>query len=339
MFFMIALVMAMWFLWMSDGGADDGRRPFRGKPESEWIKNLKYSDDEQVKEWRGYGEEGVQVLLRGLQRTDRPIERAYRNYWRRMPYWISRWLPEPKSDSTRERRMILASLLSSLGNDAKAATPIMAKILKNDEADGVRQIAIGFFTSSEDDQCPLNQMPAKEKQALLPAFIRAMEIEGLRNNAAIALRFYPEESKAVSPVLRKALQDFNPAVRLLSAEALGRVDPAAAKKADALSIVIEISKNPDDQIAFRAVEALKYFPGEPERAVRALIESLASTNSLVACQAVWSLEWAPKEYRSSAQKVIPALRDAAERNAQVGGYAKAALQQWEPSAKPKPKAH
>src|SRR5690349_21720240 len=58
---------------------------FRGKAESEWIKNLKYLDDEQVKEWRGYGEEGVQVLIRGLKNANRPRERMYRQFNRALP--------------------------------------------------------------------------------------------------------------------------------------------------------------------------------------------------------------------------------------------------------------
>jgi len=62
---------------------------FRGKPESEWIKNLKYGDDQQVKEWQAYGEEGVQVLIRGLERANHPGERAYRRVNVRLPTFLS----------------------------------------------------------------------------------------------------------------------------------------------------------------------------------------------------------------------------------------------------------
>ena len=298
------------------------------KLESEWIKNLKYSDDEQLKEWRTYGEEGVQVLIRGMERANRPTERAYRQFSRQMPYWVSRWLPATKLDATRSTRMTIASLLSSLGSDAKSATPIMVRMLNDDEDDSVRQIVITFFTYTEDAKCPLNQMPAKEKRALLPAFLRSMQISQLRNNAAIALRFYPEESKIVAPVLVKALQDSDPAVRLLAAEALGAVAPSAAKQADTLSVVIEIAKLPDDQIVSRAVAALGDFPDAPEPAVRALIEALVSTNTLVACQSVWSLQSAPKEYKQFSGSIIPALQKAAERKDNVRGYARSALTQW-----------
>src|SRR3954469_19153663 len=58
---------------------------FNGQRESDWIKNLKYLDDNQVAEWRTYGEVGVQVLVRGLQRADHPGQRAYRTYFKLVP--------------------------------------------------------------------------------------------------------------------------------------------------------------------------------------------------------------------------------------------------------------
>jgi len=140
--------------WFSGATFRNSDPAFRGKPESEWVKNLKYWDDEQVKEWRGYGEEGVQVLIRGLQHAAHPGERT--------------------------TRLCLVSLLSSLGNDAKSATPIMIWTLVHDEDDEVRQSTIRFFTSSEDEKkCLLNQLPAAQKRELLPALIRSLQNSAL----------------------------------------------------------------------------------------------------------------------------------------------------------------
>jgi len=116
---------------------------FRGKAESQWIKNLKYNDSDQVKEWQGYGEEGIQVLIRGLEMANPPGERAYRKFNRRLPAFLRRWLPAPKPDATRSTRMCLVSLLWSLSNDAKPATEVMVWSVRYDEDDGVRQSAIG----------------------------------------------------------------------------------------------------------------------------------------------------------------------------------------------------
>src|SRR6266536_1984566 len=294
---------------------------FRGKHESEWVKHLKYSDDEQVKEWRGYGEEGVQVLIRALEGAAHPGERAYRRYSRLLPAWLRRWLPAPKPDSTQTTRECLVSLLCSLVNDAKSAAPVMIRTARNDEVNSVRQSAIGYFISSAGENCLLNQLPANQKQALLPSLISAMQDAGLRHNAAIALKFYPEQREVVAPVLVKALQDPQPHVRLCAAEALNRVAPSLAKKAGATSMLAAIAKDPDDQVASKAVAALGHPGSQPDLAVPALVECLHSTNTLVGCEAVWALEWAPKEFSAYSETIIPALRIAAKRKDSVGRYA------------------
>jgi hypothetical protein len=126
-------------------------------------------------------------------------------------------------DLTRSTRMNVVDLLSRLSKDAKQATPAMVRALR-DEDHSMRQIAITFFTWGEDENCLLNQMEPGAKRDVLPEFIRAMQDPNadLRNNAAIALRYYPEEAKVVVPILTKALQDPVPKVRQLAADALKR---------------------------------------------------------------------------------------------------------------------
>lgn len=322
--------LALWFSGVTAGSHDP---LFRSKPESEWIKHLKYSDDEQVKEWRGYGEEGVQVLIRGLERATHPGQRAYRRINRLLPALLKQWLPAPKPDSTQVTRECLVSLLRSLGNDAKSAVPVMIRTARSDEATGVRQSAIGYFISSAGENCLLNQLPAKQKQALLPALMRAMQDATLRHNAAIALKFYPEQREVVAPVLVKALQDPQPQVRVCAAEALNRVAPDFAKKVGATSMLVTIAKDPDDQLASKAVAALGHSGSQPELAVPALVECLQSTNTLIGCEAVWALEWAPHEFSAYSETIVPALRIAAQRKDSVGRYAIAALSKW--NSKPK----
>ena len=177
------------------------------------------------------------------------------------------------------------------------------------------------------------QLPAKEKKKLLPLFIRSLEDGGWswnpRNNAALALRYYPEDASAITPSLVKALQDPEPHVRLQSAQTLNRVNPDAAKKAGAVSVLTNLLRNPDDQIASRAAAVLRQFQNEADIAVAALIEALQSTNSNVGCNAVWSLESAFPEY---ADRIIPELKKAAERKDNVGGYARSALKKFESKA-------
>jgi hypothetical protein len=322
-------------LWIGHLTLPHSTPMFRGKPESEWIKNLKYWDDDQVKEWRGYGEDGVQVLIRGLKNANHPGERAYRRLHRALPSFLWRWLPDPKDDSTRVTRQCVVCLLASLNKDARSATPVLIWTVRKDENDSVRQSAINYFNSSEDENCILNKLPPEQKLALLPALLKAVQNPGnwgLRNNAAVSLRWFPEKRDVVAPVLVKALQDPQPQVRILAVEALNRVAPDVAAKAGTTAVLVPITKHPDDQIAHRAVQVLGQAGSEPAAAVPAIIDCLQSTNNLVACQAVWALNSAPKEFHSYSNSVIPALRAAAERKDNVGGYARNALKQWE--AKP-----
>jgi hypothetical protein len=331
-FLPLAFVITALLLWFARFTFRNNDPLFRGRPESEWIKNLKYRDDQQVEEWRTYGEEGVKVLVRGLEHANRPGERAYRQFYPRMPGFLVRWLPSPRDDATRSTRMCLVSLLANLGNDANSATPIMIRTVNRDEDDSVRQSAINFFTTSEDEKCRLNQLPADQKKQVLPGLVRDLQGSrswGLRNNAANALKWFPEQRAILAPVLVRTLQDPQAQVRLLAAEALNRVDSDTAKRAGAISVVIAITKNPDDQISHRAVSALRFFKGDAELAVPTLIECLQHTNTLVACEAVWALEWAPREFKKYADIVVPALRNAAERKDHVGKYATVALKRFQ----------
>ncbi len=133
------------------------------------------------------------------------------------------------------------------------------------------------------------------------------------------MKYYPEQAPLVAPALVKTLQDPSPYVRLMAAEALNRVDADAAKKAGAVTVMIPLLKDPDNQVASRAAFALRQFQNDAEAAVTALIEALHSTNSNVGCDAVWSLEWA---FPQHADRIIPELRKAAERKDNVGSYAR-----------------
>jgi len=207
-------------------------RLFQGKPESVWIKNLAYNDDEQVKVWRKFGPDGVRVLMRALQRADHPGDRIYRRIYRHPLPLIGRWMPTPRMDLTRSSRMTVVSLLAQLGSDATIATSTMIRELE-DESPEVRGIAITFFTRGEDENAPLNKMSKAEKRKLLPILATDLKYAdwGLRNNVIVALRYYPEEAETVVPLLTKALQDPAPQVRDLAGRTLKQLDPAAAAKA------------------------------------------------------------------------------------------------------------
>src|SRR5947207_14304336 len=78
---------------------------FHGKRESEWIRSVSYGgslsqakNQEQVKRWRDFGPDGIRVLVRGVDRADRPSRRFYRRIHRHLaasfPHFLMRLLPD-----------------------------------------------------------------------------------------------------------------------------------------------------------------------------------------------------------------------------------------------------
>ena len=158
--------------------------------------------------------------------------------------------------------------------------PAIARALRDDD-EGVRLCALGCY-----EELP-EVMNDKEKLARLPELLRAAQDrdENIRNNAAVALRWYAGHGAEVAPVLIKGLHDPYIHGRMQMAKALARVDLPAGLKAGIVPVVIEILKNPDDQVAYQAAELLGEMGAQPELAVPALTEAAQSTNTLVASTA------------------------------------------------------
>lgn len=285
---------------------------FRGKPESQWIEQLSYLDEEQVEQWREFGPDGVRVLVRGLEGTDRPRDKVYRNAYRWMasilPGGVMGLLPAPRDDVTYRTRMNIIGLLSGLGKDAQMAVPAMARALR-DETAGVQMLAINFFTDTEGEDALLNQLPDEEKRRHLPDFVSAIENSrdwGVRNNAAVALSYYPDEREVVVPVLANALSDPVPTVRLVAARALHRVAPDAVLTEEVVPAVIIVLGDPDAQVAAEAARLLGVLGEEPSLAVPALIQSAQGTNCLVASAAANAFGSFPDQ----AEIIVPVLLQA-----------------------------
>jgi RNA polymerase sigma factor (sigma-70 family) len=242
-------------------------RLVQGKTESEWIKSIVYrGDDEQTKRWHDLGPRGVKMLTRALL--------------------------SPASD--RETRMKVCSVLDTLGSadtanlqgEVRKAAPELLHSLQTEKDDGVRQLVLGCFESI------LPNMDDKEKAPLFFEFLRAMQSKnsGVRNNALVELRSYPGQARVLDPVLVAALRDPEVRVRLRAADALVHVDVQTGIEAGVIPVLIEILKNPDDQIAYQAPAVLGDMGPEATPAVPALIASSQGSNSLVADAAARALK-------------------------------------------------
>jgi hypothetical protein len=299
---------------------------FHGRPEKEWIKSIAYfGDDAQRKQWREFGPAGLRLLARRLDQG-RLYRKAYRWMMPRLPGALSgtlyRRLPNP-ADS-HSTRMCVVALLRQLGKDAMPVEPAIARALSDDDV-GVRQIAIGCYEEL------LEVLGEKEKLARLPEFLRAMQDRdtGIRNNAAVALWHYPNQAQVVAPVLVKAVQESDCGVRMLVVKALAHVDLQTGLRAGIMPVVIEILKNPNDQVAYKAAELLGEMRAEPALAVPALAEAVQGTNALVASTSARALA----RFGEQARAAIPALRKALEHpHSGVRREAANALKQIEPQA-------
>ncbi len=260
----------------------------RGKPESEWIKSIKYNgDDAQTQQWRELGPDGLRLLAGTLDRG-RLYRKTYRWIMPRLPGVLSRPLSRrlPAPADAHSTRMCVIDLLSRLGKDAKPVEPAIARALDDDDA-GVRLSALGCYESGL-----LEVIGEKDKAARLPAFLRAMQDSdwAIRNNAAVALWFYPGQTQVVVPVLITALRDSDIHVRLLAAKALVHMDLHAGIRAGVIPILINILKDRNDQVAYQAAGVLGDMGKEAASAVPDLIESSQGTNSLVADSAARALK-------------------------------------------------
>ena len=324
-----------WIAWGVSHRDDDPE--FRGKPESAWIGALKYYDDDQTREWAGYGQPGVEVLVRGLERAHRPVERAYRHLYHRLPLMLLRCLPPPKPDSTRPTRMNILALLSELKETGETAVPTVLDTAIGDESDSVRQMAFSYFNSSEDEHCLHYRLQPGQRRKLVRSLLRDAEDPqnwGLRNNAAHGLRYYPEFKDQVAPVLVRLLKDSQAEVRLIAAEGLLRLDPASAPKAGVTSLLAHMASLTNDQLAWRAVEMLDKPGIELPLAVPALVEALRSPSPLVSHTAVSVLRHLRPQLKPYENSVLPALRIAAQGKDVTAKEAMKELEKWEPASPP-----
>ena len=302
-------------------------RMFRGKPESQWIAELKYSEDQRAKQWKAFGPEGVDVLVRALETANAEANRS--KFYNRCAGILSRirplqrLLPFTDRQAIRIRRMCLLSLLSRLGNDAMpAAVSVMIQTAR--DADwSISMMAISFFTDGEDDKAPLTRIDRGTKRELLDVLIAAMQHSdwGMRNNAAIALGYYADEKEKVAPVLVKALADNKAEVQLLAAKSLLQVAPDELLPNGAIPMVIAIAKSSDEQIAYRAVELLGDMKKEPVKVLPVLCEAALRTNILLSDTAIHALTQFPEQSAIT----LPVLEKVAEQNSQTSRHAKDAV--------------
>jgi HEAT repeat protein len=182
--------------------------------------------------------------------------------------------------------MCVLSLLRNLGKDAGLAEPAVARAMEEEDT----RVRVGALSCYELGM--LEGIGEKQKVARLPAFVLATRDSewAVRNNAVVALQFYTNQAKIVTPVLLGTLKDSDFHVRMTSAEALARVDVQAGIQAGILPMFVSMLKDPNLPMASRATRALGDLGTNASPAVPALIEAAKSTNRFVAQNSLYALK-------------------------------------------------
>ena len=249
-------------------------RLIQGKTEGEWIKSIVYNGDyEQTRRWHSLRGKGIHMLTRALQ--------------------------SPASD--RATRMGVASLLCQMSTtltnssapgdetmrqDVKSDLPELLHSLQTETDDGVRANLLSCFESL------LPVMNEKEKTPFFPEFLRSLDSRdfSVRNNGLVALRFYADQATVLDPLLVATLRDPEVRVRLRAADALVHIDPPFAVDSGVIPVLLEILKNPDNQIAWQVPGILADLGPKAAPATPALSASAHGTDALVADAAARALK-------------------------------------------------
>ena len=259
----------------------------QGKTESEWIRSIQYfGDDNQLRRWRVLGPKGVRMLLRAMKPP-------------------SSGLTMEQANVSRDARMRAGSLLSQLGNDAKSAIPELINYLKIEKDDSVLAIELGYFEG------PLKTMPTRDKDALFPELVRALQRNGsdVRNNALVSLEYYTDRKETVIPLIIQSFQDSSPLVRMMAVKALNQIDPQNTASTNFAPVLVGCLDSPPDSTAVNeSVVMLGELHRDPNVVVPALIQALRRGETYVRANAAAALG----KFGSQAKAAIPALTKALE---------------------------
>lgn len=280
-----------------------------GRPGSWWIETITYGEEEQIAQWCEFGEDGVRVLVTALNGARRPGDKFYRRVYAMM----ERFLPEVTRRALRPApvhynrgtRARITYVLAGLEDFPELVIPAMLRSFRDDHA-SVRMLAVSYFTRGENDTAPLATMERRTKRKVLRELLPLMSdpSSGVRNNAALALGYFPEEAGPVAAALIPALRDPDARVRVVAAGSLQKVSPDEAVKAGVIPVLIRILEEEDDQIGYRAVEFLGLYAQETELTMPALLAALDHESGLIRSYAAIALG----NFPAFASDIVPILR-------------------------------
>ena len=273
-----------------------GDRIYNGKPENAWILSLTAPPgDAQMKEWQELGPEAVPILIHALERRNGPIQRTYGKIWERLPRATRMRLGMPVA--WERVRSNAALTLGLLGVDIRRAAPSLGRALRDENQD-VRLNAA---------RCLFNLMPAlgPEKESLLPDVIVALGDTNLlvREQAAIFLGYFTNQSRIAAPALARALGDPQASVRLRVIFSLNRMNLDGLAGTELTPLLVRNLSSPEAFVRVVAAEKLGEMKSDPNTVVPVLTGMLDNGLQVDRFAAARALGM----YGSQARPAIPEL--------------------------------
>ncbi len=203
---------------------------FKGKPVTVWVRSLGDGSMDTVslqRTWAAFGPDAVPYLARALEQRNSPAGKIYIGLWPHLPAAVRAHLPRPVDALAACQNA--ANVLSFWSDGCKLAVPALLGALK-DEDWTVRQKVAGALGSV-----------GREHPEVVPALVSALhdEHQTVRGNAAASLGDIGPKAKDAIPTLLRALQDADAMVRVLSADAMIRVEPSTASEAEVLPLLLK----------------------------------------------------------------------------------------------------
>ena len=221
---------------------------FKGKPVTVWVRSLGDGSMDTFslqRTWAAFGPDAVPYLAKALEQRNSPAGKIYIGLWPHLPAAVRAHLPRPV-DALAVRQNA-ANVLSFWSAGCKFAVPALVAALK-DEDWTVRQNVAGALGSV-----------GREHPEVVPALVSALDDEHqtVRGNAAASLGDIGPKAKDAIPTLLRALQDADAMVRVLSADALIRVQPSTASEAEVLPLLLKSLTDTNHYVRANAALALR----------------------------------------------------------------------------------
>jgi HEAT repeat protein len=256
-----------------------GEPSYQGKPLSRWIRGLEYENmnptDEQRTALRAMGEPAVSRLVEILEHRDSLLKRKFVAYSRTHPNIHNRFIARRQVIPEDVYHAEAATALGEIGPAARMAIPALVAATTNDYYIVRNRAKAALIKIREDSVAPLLQALNDPRS---PNWTQAAQ----------TAKYLGTNAQAAVPLLVKALQDTNVAVRQIATEALGGIASGPDLTVPALIECVE--KETDPGVQRDAIDALCQFKNEKKRITPVLLSFMQNKNHNVWLGAAFGVE-------------------------------------------------